>query len=225
MLGALFAGQLNSGINAAWVIVYLANDPYWLERARDEVESVASRYNTDASKPLKERLASVPLEAWESEFRVLELCLRDSIRLQSNGTAFRRNISDKPVLVGKEQIPPGAYASYAIGDVHLDPEVYPNPMKWDPARYLPDRAEDKKKAHSFLGWGVARHPCLGIRFAKLEQNLIIAYFLAYFDFELCDREGVTGVQPPDIDLNMHAASKPKQSIYVKYKLREEDRRS
>lgn len=217
----MFAGQLNSGINAAWVIIYLANDPYWLEQARSEVETVVSKYNANASRPLKERLASVPLEAWESEFRILDLCLRDSIRLQSIATAFRRNITDKPVLIGKEQIPPGAYAGYAIGDVHLDPEIYPDPMRWDPGRYLPGRAEDKKKPHAYLGWGAARHPCLGMRFAKLEQNIIIAYFLAYFDFELCDHQGVTGLQPPEVNLNAYTASKPKQPVYVKYKVRKD----
>lgn len=45
----------------------------------------------------------------------------------------------------------------------MDPSVYPNPEKWDPSRYLPDRAEDKKVSMGYLGWGIARHPCLGMR--------------------------------------------------------------
>ncbi|KAK4935969.1 hypothetical protein LTR28_010256, partial [Elasticomyces elasticus] len=39
VLGALFAGQLNSGINAAWVLVYLATSSEWLSRVRAEVEA------------------------------------------------------------------------------------------------------------------------------------------------------------------------------------------
>ncbi|GAB7351153.1 hypothetical protein MBLNU459_g1606t1 [Dothideomycetes sp. NU459] len=221
VLGALFAGQLNSGINAAAVITYLANDRYWREKARAEVESVVARYDADTSRPLRERLSSIPLEAWESEFHLLDLCLRESIRLQF-GTAFRRNNTDKPVMIGKEQIPPGAYATYTIGDIHLNPEVYSEPFKFDPGRFLPDRAEDKKTVHGFLGWGVSRHPCLGIRFAKLEQNIIIAYFLAYFDFELCNEKAETGVPPPQPDLNSHTAVKPKTPVYVKYTVREKN---
>ena len=50
---------------------------------------------------------------------------------------------------------------YHIGDVHQDPEIYPEPLEWQPGRYLPERAEDRKAHLAYLGWGAARHPCLG----------------------------------------------------------------
>jgi hypothetical protein len=49
--------------------------------------------------------------------------------------------------------------AYLIDDIHMNPEIYSDPTSWDPSRYLPDRAEDKKAPHAYLGWGVARHPC------------------------------------------------------------------
>lgn len=167
-MGALFAGQLNSGINAAWVLVYLANDTYWREKAMAEVRAVAEKYDSDTSKCLADRLASVPLEAWESEieFPVLALCLRDSIRLQMNGTAFRKNVSGFPIQIGDEIIPPDFYVTYPIADIHHDESVYPDSTKWDPARYTSERQEDKKKPYAWLGWGVARHPCLGMRYVN-----------------------------------------------------------
>lgn len=58
---------------------------------REEVNSVADKYNSDTSLPLKERLMSVPLDAWDSEFPLVDLCLREVIRLQLSGTAFRKN--------------------------------------------------------------------------------------------------------------------------------------
>ncbi|KAL1302876.1 hypothetical protein AAFC00_003204 [Neodothiora populina] len=220
VLGALFAGQLNSGINAAWVLIYLSQSPEWQARAREEVESVAAKYDADDSKPLYERLSSVPAEAWESEFKVLELCLRDSIRIQMVGAAFRKNISGKPVKVGDTLVPDGSCAMYHTGNVHLDPEIYPEPLRWNPGRYL-DQPENKGKPHTFIGWGVGRHPCPGQRFAKVESNLITAFFLAYFDFEYSDSKGNTkDVKPPPVDLNGHSAHKPKAPCYLKYKLRE-----
>lgn len=94
----------------------------------------------------------------------MDLCLRDSIRLQALGTAFRRNISGRDVVVGDEVIPNGAFVAYHLADLHMDPEVYLDPEKWDPDRYLPERAEDKrKKPHGYAGWGAGRHPCGGMR--------------------------------------------------------------
>lgn len=60
-------------------------------RVREEVNSVADQHNSDRSMPLKDRLMSVPLEAWDSGFPVIDLCLREVIRLQLSGTAFRKN--------------------------------------------------------------------------------------------------------------------------------------
>lgn len=155
VLGALFAGQLNSGINAAWILCYLAKDEYWLDRVRREVVSVADKYCSDTSMPLKERLMNVPLEAWESEFPIIDLCLKDSIRLQMSGTAFRNNISDRDIPIGKhgEVIPAGGFVTFAPGEMHYNPAIYTNPDEWDPGRYLPERAEDKKETYAWMGWG------------------------------------------------------------------------
>lgn len=48
---------------------------------------------------------------------------------------------------------------YLIDDVHMNPEIYPDPLTWDPARYAPGREEDKKVPNAFLGWGAGFHPC------------------------------------------------------------------
>ena len=108
IVGALFAGQLNSGINAAWVVCYLALNPEWMTKVREEVATVANRYNPKSTAPLIDQLSNVPVEAWETEFESSDLCLRESIRLQLLGTAFRRNTSGKDVALGDQVIPNGA---------------------------------------------------------------------------------------------------------------------
>ncbi|KAF1943839.1 cytochrome P450 [Clathrospora elynae] len=218
IFSALFAGLLNSGINAAWIMCYFATSPEWLAKATDEVCDVAAKYARDPNAPLRRQLDDVPLEAWEAEFPIIDICMRDSIRLNLLGTAMRRNISGKPVPIGHgdEVIPPDAYVAYPVADLHLDPEVYPNPYKWDPARYLPERAEDKKKAvHGYVGWGAGRHPCLGMRFAKLEQNLIAAYFIAAFDFDLRNEQDTKLAVAPQTDFNGHSAHKPAIPLYLR----------
>lgn len=131
-----------------------------------------AKHGIDSSLPMIEQLGQLPLGAWEQEFPLIDTCLRESIRIQLLGTAFRKNISGRSIPTGKgdEVIPPGAFVTYAIADAHLDPEIYTEPKKWDPARLLPDRAEDKKKTHAYLGWGVGRHPCLGMKVSSDEST-------------------------------------------------------
>ncbi|KAK5111431.1 hypothetical protein LTR62_004883 [Meristemomyces frigidus] len=221
ILGALFAGQLNSGVNAAWIMVYLASNTYWLDQCRKEVQRVATNHCPNNASSLKEQLMQIPIEAWENEFPVIDMCLRESIRLQSGGAIFRKNISDHAVPLdkeGHEVIPPSSFATYHTGDVHYNPSIYTNPMEYDPGRFLPDRAEDKKEQYAFLGWGVARHPCLGMRFAKLENNLIVAFFLAYFsEIKLANADGTETTRIPATDINNHTARLPHEHIWLKYR--------
>lgn len=163
---------------------------------------------------------ALSMDAWENEFPLIDACLRDTIRLQMPGTAFRKNISGKEIALSTgEVIPKNAYVTYLVGDVHQDPAIYPEPLKWDPLRYSPARAEDKKVHHAALMWGVSRHPCLGMRFAKLENNMITAFFLAYFD-EL-EAHGSKGrlYEAPAPNLNFLTAHRPLQPIRLKYQLR------
>jgi hypothetical protein len=86
---------------------------------------------------------------------------------------------------------------------------------WDPGRYLPDRAEDKKVPCGFLGWGVGKHTCpksgpfyllfqklilvwAGMRLAKLEITLLTAMWIALFEYELVDEFGKRSSKLPMI---------------------------
>jgi cytochrome P450 len=144
VIGSLFAGQLNSGINAAWILIYLAMNPEWKEKVLQQVIETASKHCSDPNAPLIDQLVSLPIDVWESGFPLIDLCLRDSIRLQLVGSAFRRNTSGHDVKIGDAIIPSGYYVAYHMADIHHDEDVYPDSNKWDPGRYLPDRAEDKR---------------------------------------------------------------------------------
>jgi cytochrome P450 len=214
-MGALFAAQLNSGMNAAWILCYLGHSPEWKRQAFDEIKSIASKYTPNPTLSLLDQLPAIPIEAWESEFKILDACLRDSIRLQLLGTAFRRNVSGKDLPIGDEVVPNGAFLTYHTGDIHQDPTLYPNPEQWDPARHLDEDALYRKTPHGYVGWGSGRHPCLGMRFAKLEMSLVLGYFVAAFDFETVERDGKKMKELPQVDQEGHAASRPVREMWLK----------
>ena len=108
---------------------------------------------------------------------------------------------------------------FHFGEHHQNPEFFPDPKLWDPSRYLPERAEENKSPYAFVGWGAGRHPCLGMRFAKLEQNIITTFFCSMFDFELLDEAGNRMDSQPPVNLNCWNASPPDKKVFVKYSLR------
>ena len=217
MVGSLFAGQINTGINAPWVLCYLAKHPRWLGEVRKEINAAADKHCGDTSLSLPDRLARVSLEGWEQAFPLVDLCIRDSIRIQSTGAGYRKNLAGRDLDLGNgEVVPKDYYLSYHFDDVLMDPNVYSDPYEWDPSRYFPDRAEDKKVPYAAVHWGAGRHPCLGMRFAKLEMTVIVAFFCATFDFELCDKDGNSTDKLPEPNRQAYSAHKPPTKIYLKY---------
>ena len=194
-----------------------------MDQVREEIRFVAGRYSNDTTLPLQERLTQVPIEAWENEFPIIDASLKDNIRLQTVGTAYRKNTSGSDIPLDKDKsevIPNGAYATISAGTTFYDADVFFNPDEWDPSRYAPNRSEDKKRLYAWWGWGHARHPCAGMRFAKLEITLIVAFFLAYFDdIALVDEKGIPTTKLPPVDRNGHAAHVPSERVYLKYRPR------
>jgi sterol 14-demethylase len=77
------------------------------------------------------------------------MLIREAIRLSQGYVAFRRNVGPEMYIDGKA-IPTGALVAYPAADVHLDPALYPDPWKFDPARPQP------KGNLTYLGWGEVR---------------------------------------------------------------------
>lgn len=67
------------------------------------------------------------------------------------------------------------------------PEIYAQPDKWDPARFLPPREEDKVAPYSFLGFGAGRHGCMGEGFAYVQVKTIWSVLMRTFEMEAVDK--------------------------------------
>ncbi|KAL7621631.1 hypothetical protein AAE478_008957 [Parahypoxylon ruwenzoriense] len=219
-IGVLFAGLINSGLNAAWLHLHLTQSPKWMARIRSEVDGVVAKHRSSPEQSPADILETLTVDDWDSEFPFIDTCLRESIRLGIPGTGMRKNSSGHDIPIGStgEVVPNGAYAVYLLDDIHMNESLYTRPETFDPDRF--SRGEDEKVPHGFLGWGSGRHPCLGMKFAKLEMAVITAYFVAMFDFELSDKDGNYNPHPPPpINRNQTQAQKPRTTSYLRYKSR------
>lgn len=189
ILGIIFAGTVNTGVNACWSLLFLTFHASWREKVTAEVKTFLKIHaNIDDSYPIHQRLASIPMSAWEEELPTLDLVLRETLRLTMNSAALRRNIGPTVDMAGK-RIPKGYFLTYPFFDVHHDPDIYSNPSQFDPARFMPGREEDKNAPYAYLAWGVGRHPCPGMRVAKLEMKIILVFFLAAYEYDVVDSQG------------------------------------
>ena len=159
-----------------------------------------------------EKFAAVPLSAWEDELPVLDACIKESQRIVVSGITVRRNHYEE-VKIGEQAVRRGDFLVYSMADVHLNPECYPEPYKYDPGRWLrPDPVP--KTIYPFVGWGAGRHPCTGMKLAKLEMKLIVALYLTRYEFELVDKDGKFPDPLPVPNWNDHLLVRAE--LWIKY---------
>ncbi|RDA94977.1 hypothetical protein CP533_0108 [Ophiocordyceps camponoti-saundersi (nom. inval.)] len=218
IISALFAGLINSTFNAAWILVYLAETPEWYSRIRSEVDAAIAKRSISPDETAPKTLTRLTLADWESEFPMVELAMRETIRLIGRGVCMRKNVSGKDIEIGESGlvIPKNAFAVCGLEDAHFDGSLYEDPDRWDPDRYLPGREEDKQGQHAFLGWGSGLHPCLGMRFAKLEITITTVTMFANYDFRRCDKLGDDISTPlPGLVRNSIGEKRPSHDIFLK----------
>ncbi|KAG9124092.1 hypothetical protein FRC07_012864 [Ceratobasidium sp. 392] len=221
ILGTLFAGIINTGLMSAWIFIFLDQEPQWKAKVIDELRDLLDKYApvSRGYTSAAERFSDIPPEAWEGEMPVLEDCLRETIRLIGSGAALRRVIKGDVNLAGKT-IPNGSFLVYLLGETHNNPDIYPEPAKYNPDRFV--EGQDKSQYHAFLGWGVGRHPCLGRRFAQYEIKAICAMFLSQYDYTIINSKGLRpdpSTTVPDKN-NLYQARPKDEVFYVKYTKRE-----
>ena len=99
-----------------------------------------------------------------------------------------------------------------IWAIHHDPEVYPDPDRFDPERF---NNENRKNidSNTYLPFGIGPRNCLGMRFALLNIKLCISKVLTKFRFETCDQTLKT------IEIDSSGLGRSKEAVYLKLKNR------
>ncbi|KAG6907956.1 hypothetical protein DXG01_006744 [Tephrocybe rancida] len=173
VLGSLFAGFIPVGMNLCWNLLYLGMHPEWKAKVSAEIQAHLEQHTTViSSQPLHKRLASIPISAWEDELPVLDSVIRETLRITHGNHTFMRRNMGKDMDVDGSKIRSGEFLAYSVADIHCNPDIYPQPLSFDPTRYNEDRAEDKKYPHAYVGWGS-----------------VLALIFAGYEFEIVDANG------------------------------------
>lgn len=179
--------HVNTAGNHAWTLLHLLCNPDQLSSF--EAEIAANPPGNDHVYPMK----NMPFS---------EACLRETGRLYQNIASVRYAARDL-CGPGGQVIPKGLVAISPLA-VQQDPDLYENPGKWDPRRFLP--AEDETpsnysklvKNSEFVQWGGGANRCPGERFVNcllrgsLWPALVDNYRVEVTD-GLIEGEGVDGV--------------------------------
>jgi cytochrome P450 len=146
----------------------LAANPDWQERCRAE----------------SERLGDGPLDIESLEkLESLDLVMNEAIRLVSPVQwAMRQTVRDTELL--GYYLPKGTNVIAYPGMNHRLPELWTDPLKFDPDRFTEPRNEHKRHRYAFTPFGAGAHKCIGMTFGQLEIKTIMHRLLRQYRLEL-----------------------------------------
>lgn len=163
----MFAGHETTAVSIAWALYHLHRHPEWLNRLREEL---------DASDANAETYTTLPL---------LKAIVQETLRLNPIVTEVLR-VARKPFQLGDIDIPVGMSVAAASCLTHYRPDIYQNPNKFHPDRFL-EHSYAPSEYYPF-GGGIRR--CIGAAFATYELAIVLGTILSRYDLELCERKEV-----------------------------------
>jgi cytochrome P450 len=168
MIFLMMAAHDTSTSTSTTMAYHLAANPEWQQRCRDESDRLGDR-----------PLDIESLEKLES----LDLVMNESIRLVTPVQwAMRRTVRDTELL--GHYIPKNTNVLAFPGLNHRLPELWTDPMKFDPDRFTEPRNEHKRHRYAFSPFGGGAHKCIGMVFGQLEIKTILHRLLRRYRLEL-----------------------------------------
>ncbi|XP_065301003.1 cytochrome P450 4C1-like isoform X1 [Dermacentor albipictus] len=118
------------------------------------------------------------------ELKYLECVIKECQRLFPSVPIIGRE-SVEDFKLGDHIIPKGTTIDVFIYALHRDPEVFPDPERFDPSRFLPENISNRH-SHAFIPFSAGSRNCIGQRFAAMELKIILATILWNFNVVALD---------------------------------------
>jgi cytochrome P450 family 135 len=143
LLTLLVAGHETTATSLAWAVERLSRHPQKLDRLRSEVEAGGSEDYLTAT-------------------------IQETLRLRPVISIVIRRLTE-PVEIGGYELPAGISVTPSVYLVHRNPEIYPDPERFLPERFL----GNPPGTYTWIPFGGGVRRCLGASFAQFEMAVVL----------------------------------------------------
>ena len=159
MFTLLMAGHETTATSLAWVFHHVLDRPDVLAKLRAELGRV---------------VGDGPVEAQHvPQLEYLDAVLKESQRLTPVATNVIRRLTG-PMRIAGRDLPAGITVSACIYATHRRPDLWPEPERFDPERFVGARPAP----YTFFPFGGGIRRCIGAAFATYEMKIVLAQVLS-----------------------------------------------
>jgi cytochrome P450 len=155
LITILIAGHDTTALALSWALVDIVPRPEVVDRLVDELKRI-----TGGGPPEAEHLPALDY---------LDAAVRESLRM-SPVAPFVVRKTVRPFTAGGREYPPGVVLCPCSYLVHRRDDLYPDPGRYRPERFL----ERKFGPHEWFPFGGGNRVCLGMPFALYEMKVLLA---------------------------------------------------
>jgi cytochrome P450 family 135 len=155
LLTLLMAGHETTATGLAWMFDLLLHDARVLDRARAREQAY------------------------------LDAIAKEALRVRTVIPGVGRVVEDEPFALNGFEIPAGMEINPSIRTMHMRADLYPEPRKFRPERFLGPDAPD---TYAWLPFGGGTRRCLGASFAMTEMRVVLDRVLERASLVAADRK-------------------------------------
>lgn len=182
-VGIIGAGTETTGNTLSTLTFYVLSNLDVLKKLRAELTLAAK----EDGKSVGDMLTLKTLD----KLPYLQASIKEALRLGSSVSGRLPRVNRFNAMTysnpsGKEYtLPPNTVVSTSMRDVHLDSDIFPEPHRFSPERWLNSEPEVlKRMENAFVPFGRGSRVCLGLELAKDEMTLLTGNLFYRFDLEL-----------------------------------------
>jgi cytochrome P450 len=179
-----------------WTLYLLATHPDIQEKLNQEVVEV-----NKGQSPGLEQIKLMPYT---------EMVINESMRLFPPAWSLMVRQAREPMQLGANTLPKDSLMLIPMWIVHRNPDVFPNPLQFEPERFQGDWKK-KYPRYAFFPFGGGPHVCLGAQLAMFEGQLMLPMMVQKFKY--------LDVPRPDLVLQPLLTLRPKDGLKLKVQKR------
>eukprot|EP00090_Calanus_glacialis_P026770 TRINITY_DN42081_c0_g1_i1.p1 TRINITY_DN42081_c0_g1~~TRINITY_DN42081_c0_g1_i1.p1 ORF type:complete len:495 (+),score=97.38 TRINITY_DN42081_c0_g1_i1:91-1575(+) len=194
----MFEGHDTTASSLAVTIYLIALDKTIQKKCQEELDGI---FGSSARAATSEDLVRM---------KYLTACIKESLRLYGSVPGIGR-VTSEPVEIEGHVIPPGTEISLILMVLHRDSKYFPDPEKFDPARFYIDQAQERHP-YAYTPFSAGPRNCIGQKFAMMEEKVILSSILRRFNMK-------AEVQMKDILMAPEIVIKPRNGFPVNFERR------
>ncbi|KYN45369.1 Cytochrome P450 4C1 [Trachymyrmex septentrionalis] len=159
----MFEGHDTTAVAITWTLFLLGNNLEHQEKVHEELEEIFGDSEVPAS--VKEL----------SQLKYLERVIKETLRIFPSVPLIMREL-EEDVKIDHYTLLKGTSVTLAILLTHRNPAVWPDPLKFDPDRFLPENSQNRNP-YAYIPFSAGPRNCIGQRFALLEEKTVLTAIL------------------------------------------------